>query len=142
MRSSKPTRMRTIRVLLSDDGQRARAGLRALLDTYPEVDIVGEAREGGQAMALVDRLHPDVVLMDIRMPGIDGLAATRRIKSRWPYVGVVLITVRSDLEQAATACGADGFLVKGCSPDALLESIRQAVQSAYRPWERATGGAS
>lgn len=111
------------RVLIADDRALARDGLRALLTTVPGVEVVGEAADGLEAVRQADEHRPDVVLMDARMPLLDGLEATRRIKARWPDVRVVVLTVHAACRQAALAAGADGFLVKGGPDDALIEAV-------------------
>jgi YesN/AraC family two-component response regulator len=111
------------RVLVVDDLRPARRGLKALLSLAPEVEWVGEAADGQEAVTLVAERHPDVVLMDIRMPEMDGLEATRRIKSQSPEVRVIVLTIYAEYEAEALAAGADGFLVKGCPSDVLREAI-------------------
>jgi DNA-binding NarL/FixJ family response regulator len=141
-----------IRVLIVDDAPRSRDGLRALLATlrysslaqpgqarqaarlnlptaltpsaHPRtVEVVGEAADGQQAVRMVEEYRPDVILMDARMPGMDGLEATRIIKDRWPEVKVVILTMYPIYRAAALAAGADAILIKGCSPESLLEAI-------------------
>jgi DNA-binding NarL/FixJ family response regulator len=125
-----------IRLLIADDAARSRDGLRALLDTlrlmrwpdarpeYPrEVEVVGEAADGREAVQMVERYRPDVVLMDARMPVMDGLEATRLIKNKWPEVKLVVLTMYRTFRTEALAAGADAFLVKGCPPEHLLEAI-------------------
>lgn len=109
-----------IQTLIVDDNPRSRAGLRALLTTSSEVEVVAEAASGDEAVAQVDQYHPDVVLMDVRMPGMDGLAATRCIKKKWPQIRVVLLTMYDSYRQEAQAAGAEAYLIKGCSLDELI----------------------
>lgn len=111
------------RLLIVDDRPQSRDGLKALLATCPEVVIVGEAAEGGEAVHLVQECSPDVVLLDVRMPGMDGLEATRVIKHRWPLVRVVVLTIYASCRADALAGGADAFLVKGCPTEELLSAI-------------------
>jgi DNA-binding NarL/FixJ family response regulator len=114
-----------IRVLIADDRLSSRNGLRALLATQLEIEIVGEAADGREAVHLVEQCQPDVVLMDLRMPVIDGLEATRMIKGRWPQVKVIALTMYSSHQSEALSAGADAFLVKGCPAEDLLEAILQ-----------------
>lgn len=112
-----------IRLLIADDRPRSRHGMRALLTTWPRFDIVGEATDGQEAIRLVEQCRPDVVLIDVRMPLLDGLAATRLIKSRWPLVKVVVLSLYPLYRAEALAAGADAFLVKGCLVNELLAAI-------------------
>jgi len=111
------------RVLIVDDRRVVRRGLQALLALWPDVACVGEAADGQEGVKLVAEQRPDAVLMDIRMQGMDGLEATRRIKSQWPEVRVIVLTLRAEYEDEALAAGADVFLVKGGPPEALREAI-------------------
>ena len=112
-----------IRLLIADDRPQSRDGLRALLATWPEVDVVGEAADGREAVGLAEKLRPDVVLMDVRMPVMNGLEAARAIKSRWPKVRIVVLTVYADYRADALSVGADAFMVKGCPTEQLLAAI-------------------
>jgi DNA-binding NarL/FixJ family response regulator len=112
-----------IRVLIADDQQPAREGLRALLAYYPEVEIVGEATNGQEAVSLVAACQPDVVLMDMHMPVMDGVAATQGIKRNWPQVRVIALTMYAQYRAKACAAGADAFLMKGGSAESLLDAI-------------------
>ena len=127
---------RSIRVLIADDAPRSRDGLRALLATArlgtsaaparpsrPKVEVIGEAADGQQAVRMVGECRPDVVLIDARMPVMDGLEATRLIKDKWPEVKVIVLTMYPMYRAKALAVGADDFLVKGCPPEDLLEAI-------------------
>jgi DNA-binding NarL/FixJ family response regulator len=117
-----------IRVLLVDDQALVRAGFRALLDAQDDIEVVGEASDGDEAVRLARRLGPDVVLMDIRMPGTDGLAATRSIvgDDRLSNVRIVMLTT-FELDEyvfEAIRSGASGFLVKDTEPVELLRAVR------------------
>jgi DNA-binding NarL/FixJ family response regulator len=116
-------RRSAMRVLIADDRPRSRQGLRALLATQLEIEVVGEAGDGREALQLVEESRPDAVVMDARMPTMDGLAATRTIKEQWPDVRVVVLTMYSSHRREALDSGADAFLVKGCPPEELLEAI-------------------
>jgi DNA-binding NarL/FixJ family response regulator len=120
-----------IRVLLADDQDLLRAGIRALLEVRAGIEVVGEAADGSEALRLVELLRPDVVLMDIRMPGMDGLEATRRIVADPALDGVhVVILTTFDLDEyvfEAIRLGASGFLVKNCEPDELARGVRAAA---------------
>ena len=120
--------VKPIRVVLADDQTLVRAGFRALLERAPDIEVVGEADDGRRAIALVRALAPSVVLMDIRMPGVDGLAATREILAdpRLKDVRVIILTT-FDLDEyvfEALHIGASGFLLKDLEPDALREAVR------------------
>jgi DNA-binding NarL/FixJ family response regulator len=113
----------SIRTLIVDDKLPACKALKALLTMMPLIEVVGQATNGQEAVHQVKVLHPDVVLMDIQMPGMDGLDATRRIKSSWPEVRVVILTMYTTYLHEALAAGADGYLIKGCDRNILLESV-------------------
>jgi DNA-binding NarL/FixJ family response regulator len=111
------------RVLIADDRPRSLSGLRAVLALQPEIDIVGEATDGQEAVRLVDQCRPDVVLIDARMPVLDGVKATRLIKARWPGIRVVVLTIHAAYRADALAAGADAFLIKGCPTFELLRAV-------------------
>lgn len=115
-----------IRLLLADDHTIFRAGVRMLLDLEPDIEVVGEALEGSQAVDLTEKLRPDVVLMDIAMPLMDGLEATRHIKAECPNTHVLVLTMhRSDeyLFEMLKA-GASGYVIKGAETEELINAIR------------------
>ncbi|WP_393086447.1 response regulator [Streptomyces sp. LN704] len=121
-----------IRVLLADDQSLVRAGFKALLDAQADLEVAGEAADGDEALRKVRALRPDVVLMDIRMPVLDGLAATRRITGDQELkdVKVVMLTT-FELDEyvfEAIRSGASGFLVKDTEPDELLRAVRAVVE--------------
>jgi DNA-binding NarL/FixJ family response regulator len=120
----------TIRVLLADDEAMVRAGLRLVLQAEPDLEVVGEASDGVQAIAAIEALRPDVVLIDIRMPRLDGLSATREILVRDPSVKVVVLTTfREDAYvQQALRLGVSGFLLKVSPPEQLAEAVRVAAR--------------
>jgi DNA-binding NarL/FixJ family response regulator len=120
-----------IRVVLADDQSLVRAGFKALLDAQPDIEVAGEAADGEEALRKVRELRPDVVLMDIRMPVLDGLAATRRVTGDADLedVKVVMLTT-FELDEyvfEAIRSGASGFLVKDTEPDELLRAVRAVV---------------
>lgn len=114
-----------IRVVIADDQHIVRAGLRALLEAEPTIDVVGEAADGQSAIDLVERAHPDVVLMDIRMPGLDGLAATRHLRSVHPDVNVIILTTfgLDAYVFDAVRAGAAGFLLKDGDAKDLIRAL-------------------
>jgi len=118
---------RQARVVIADDQKATRLGLRALLALSPRVKVLGEAADGLEALRLVEQHHPDVVVLDVRMPGVDGLEAARRIKSRWPATSVIILTMHACYRAKALAAGADAFLVKGCESEALQEAILASI---------------
>ncbi len=115
----------SIRVLLADDQAMVRGGFRMILESEPDIEVVGEAANGEQAVASARRLHPHVVLMDIQMPGGDGLEATRRITGELPARVVILTTFeRDDYVFEALRSGASGFLLKNAAPEELVHAVR------------------
>jgi DNA-binding NarL/FixJ family response regulator len=115
-----------IRILLVDDQQLLRLGFRMLLETQSDLEVVGEAGDGAEALRLVAQSRPDVVLMDVRMPGMDGIQATEQITAQYPQTRVLVLTT-FDLDQyafAALRAGASGFVLKSVEPDHLLDAIR------------------
>lgn len=122
--------MSAIRVVIADDQALFREGLRTLLSTRAEVDVVGEAANGEEAVALVGRLHPAVVLMDLQMPVMDGIQATARIRDRWPGTPVLALTTFGDDASlfGALRAGAAGYLLKDVSADTLIAAISAAAR--------------
>ena len=120
------TMAQSIRVLIADDSTRAREGLCALLTTWHVVEIVGEAANGQEALDLIAERRPDIVLMDLQMPVMDGLQATRLIKANWPEVTVIMLTMHASQQTAARAAGADDFVIKGSAPQRLLSALGTA----------------
>jgi DNA-binding NarL/FixJ family response regulator len=117
----------TIRVLLADDQAMVREGFSVLLGAQPDIEVVGEAVDGQEAVAKVAELHPDVVLMDVRMPGLSGLEATRMITREAAQETKVLVLTTFDLDEyvyAALRAGASGFLLKTASAQSLAEAVR------------------
>jgi DNA-binding NarL/FixJ family response regulator len=122
--------MKPVRVLLVDDQALFRDGLRAVLSVHPDLQVVGEGANGEEAVALARRLVPQVVLMDLRMPVMNGVEATRRIREADPGCQVIALTTFDDDEQVfdALRAGAVGYLLKGASPEKLTEAIRAAAR--------------
>ena len=119
-----------IRMVVADDHPVVREGLRAVLDSEPDVEVVGEASNGSEALSLVGSLHPDLVLMDLQMPEMDGVAAIRRIRRRYDDVNVLVLTTYdtdSDITRAVEA-GATGYLLKDASRDELMRAIHLAAR--------------
>ncbi len=115
-----------LRLLIADDRPRTRRALRALLAAHPGFEVVGEAADGEEALAGVERLCPDLVVLDVRMPRLDGVEATARIKTRWPTVRVVAHSLAVERRADALAAGADAFVPKGAPGEELLGALRAA----------------
>jgi len=116
-----------IRILIADDHTLFRHGLRRILSDYDDLFVVAEAADGGEAVVLVERLQPDVVLMDVRMPGLSGPEATHRIRTAHPNTQVIMLTV-SDRDEdlfASVKAGARGYLLKNAETAELIEAIRR-----------------
>ena len=118
-----------ISVVVADDQAVVRAGISAFLDAEPDLTVVGQAADGEAAVALVTSLRPDVALMDIRMPGMNGLAATTRITAEVPATRVVVLTTFNldDYVFAALRAGAAGFLLKDTDPERVIDAVRVAA---------------
>jgi two-component system, NarL family, response regulator LiaR len=117
-----------IRVMLVDDHAVVRSGLSAFLMVYPDLELVGEAENGEEAVTRAALLHPDVILMDLVMPGMDGVAATRAIRQKYPQIQVVALTSfkEENLVQGALQAGAMGYMLKNVSAIELANAIRSA----------------
>ena len=117
-----------IKILIVDDHSMVRRGLVAILKNYPEFLITGEARDGKKAITLCIQNQPDVILMDLKMPELDGVATTRKILQRWPEIRVIALTsfLEKELVQDALQAGAIGYLLKNVSGETLAEAIRSA----------------
>ncbi len=122
--------MNKIRVFLADDHLILREGIRSLLEKVPDIEMVGEASEGGEAIAKVEQLVPDVVLMDITMPGLNGLEATREIKQKNPQVKVLILTMHETDQYLSRMlqAGASGYVVKTTTTSELISAIRAVHQ--------------
>ncbi len=119
----------SIRILICDDHQIVREGLRLILETVADFEVVGEAVDGGEALVMSAETHPDVVLMDLRMPGMDGLTALERLHETDPLVAVVILTTynEDELMLRGLQLGARGYLLKDTGRQALFNSIRAAA---------------
>jgi DNA-binding NarL/FixJ family response regulator len=115
-----------IRVVIADDHTLFREGVRALLSSVPDVEVVGEAATGQEALDRATELQPDVILMDIQMPGMNGIAATRRVVNTSPHIGVIIVTMFEDDDSvfAAMRAGARGYVLKGADQAEMLRAIR------------------
>jgi two-component system response regulator NreC len=121
---------KTIRLILVDDHDVVRTGVKTFLEKQPGLQVVGEAGNGEQAIAIAQQLNPDVIVMDITMPGMDGLAATRHIKSLCPECRVLALTVHEDKQYffEMLAAGASGYITKQAAADELVAAIRVVAQ--------------
>jgi DNA-binding NarL/FixJ family response regulator len=125
LENTKSTSPKVIRVLIADDHPVFRYGLKALLATEEDIELVGEANDGVEAVQMAKSLEPDVVLMDINMPGMKGIEATREISKARPEIGIVIITMLDDDSVfAAMRSGARGYLLKGVEGEETLQAIR------------------
>ena len=122
--------MDTIRVLIADDHTLFRDGLRALLASIPDIEVVGEASSGKDALARAVELQPDVILMDIQMPGVNGIEATRRIVRTSPNIGIIVVTMFEDDDYVFSAmrAGARGYFLKEASEEEVLTAIRAVAR--------------
>ncbi len=118
-----------VRILLVDDQQLLRAGLRTLLELQPGMQIIGEGVNGQEALDLYESQRPDIVLMDVRMPGLDGVEATRRLRARWPDARVIILTTFDDDEYVfeGLRAGALGYLLKDVSIEDLAAAIHKVM---------------
>jgi len=130
--------MEKIKVLLVDDNEVVREGLKSILEPQPDIEVVGEASDGLDAVAKAEVLRPDVILMDAQMPVMDGTEATRRIKQSLPDIKVLFLTVYGDYVGDALAAGASWYLTKDCRRQDLLEGIRVLAQSSRTQAKKAS----
>ncbi len=121
---------RLIRVVIVDDHPMAQAGTRHFLNAYPDMELVGVASSGEEALTLCQQLQPDVVLMDVVMPGMDGIAATKALKQAVPATRVIIVTSfgEADVVQRALQAGARGYLLKNATASELVQAVRNAYQ--------------
>ncbi len=131
---------RTARLIVADDHALLRSGIRSMLAGEPDLEVIGEAADGLEALELCRRLRPDLVLMDVRMPRMDGLAATRAIKEEFPHTSVVMVTMQDDPDYLfeAVIAGAAGYVLKGATPDQLTEAVRQVLDGEFLLDQRLT----
>ncbi len=118
-----------LQVLIVDDQPRARRSLKALLATCAQIETAREAADGRDALALVEERLPDVILMDARMPEMDGLQATRLIKTKWPQVKIIVLSMYAEYMDEALAAGADAFVSKGAPAEKLLTTLSAITHS-------------
>ncbi|MDB5033086.1 MAG: response regulator transcription factor [Chlorobi bacterium] len=119
-----------IRILIADDHPIVREGLAAILGTQPDFEVIAQAADGAEAIALAARLHPDVIMLDLEMPTVDGLEALRRIRTEWPEARVIIFTVFDTDERilSAVSAGAQGYLLKGVPREEIFAAIRVVSQ--------------
>ena len=129
-----------IRVLIADDHHVVRRGLLFFLKTQKDIEVVGEAKNGLEAVELVASLKPDIVLMDLVMPEMDGIQATKKIKKQWPTIQILMLTSFSDKDHVLPAlqAGASGYQLKDIEPDELVESIRTIMRGEHTIHPEAT----
>lgn len=120
----------SVRIVLVDDHRLVRAGIRALLEKTPQREVVGEAADGREAFALIEKQRPDIVLIDIVMPGLNGLDAVDRIKKEWPETKVIILSMHANEEYVVRALRSDvsGYLIK----DAAVDELEDAIQTVAR----------
>ena len=122
---------RTVRLLIVDDNPRARCALKVLMSQQEGIYVTAEASNGQEALRCIKEQTPDIVLMDMRMPVMNGLEATRNIKANWPQVKVVILTMYPDCQTEAVTAGADALLAKGCPLEELLSMVT-GVKTTYK----------
>ena len=115
----------SIKVLLADDQAMVRAGFRMLLEAQPDIEVVGEASNAEEALKMIDTVSPDVILMDIKMPGMDGVRLTKEIKERIPSCNIIMFTLHGDYLTQAIEAGATGYLLKDIKREDLMRAIRK-----------------
>ena len=122
-----------VRIVIADDDRYIRKSLKMLLLTEGDLEVVGEAEDGLEALALTERLDPDLVLIDVQMPRMCGIEATRIIKQRNPRTGVIVLSVYDTARGEARSAGADGFLLKDCGRPQLIATVKEWVSAVPAP---------
>ncbi|MEW6217248.1 MAG: response regulator transcription factor [Candidatus Bipolaricaulota bacterium] len=119
-----------IRVLIADDHTIFRSGLKLLLSAEPDIEVVGEATDGGSALTMAEKVKPDVVLMDIGMPGVDGFQATRELRQRLPEISILVLTMHRSEEYSyqMLEMGASGHILKGADPSESINAVRAVAR--------------
>ena len=115
-------------IMIVDNSQPTRHALQALLSQQSGIQVIAEASNGMDAIKLIQNRIPDLILMDVRMPVMDGLEATRNIKRDWPQIKVVILTMYPDCQAEAEIAGADAFIIKGCALDEMLSTISSQME--------------
>jgi CheY-like chemotaxis protein len=126
-----------MRALVVDDQLRARQSLMALLEAGHQFEEVHEASSGAEAVQMVEGSRPDLILMDVRMPTMNGLEATRRIKAKWPQVKIIVLSLYPDYELEALSAGADGFVTKSDSPEKLRAALATVTATSKKTISKA-----
>jgi DNA-binding NarL/FixJ family response regulator len=114
------------RIMIVEDNQRARRAIKALISQQAEVNVISEASNGQEAIQKIKEQIPDVILMDMQMPVMDGLEATKAIKAKWSQIKIIVLTMYPDYQTAVMQAGADAFILKGCPVDELVAKIRKS----------------
>ena len=129
-----------INLIIADDHPIVRRGLVFFLKTQPDINVAGEASNGNEVVQLAENLQPDVILMDLLMPGINGIEATKKIKTAYPHIRIIILTSFSDQDQVIPAieAGADGYQLKDVEPDILVQAIREVASGGKSLHPKAT----
>lgn len=121
--------MKPIRIILADDHHLVRAGLRVLLSTQSDFEVVGETGDGLETMKLTEQIQPDILVLDVMIPGLNGLAAAKQIHRRWPRTRIVMLSMHADVAYVAEAFrnGATGYVLKDCTAADLVQAVREVA---------------